>query len=251
MKLKNKLIALALGGAMCIANAAHATKVDLELQLLVDVSGSINSSEYNLQKTGYVNAFLDSGIVNTIMNLGTFNSIAVQYVEWSGRSQQSVLVDWMQISDATSATAFSNAIGATSRAFSGSTGIGSALDFGVGLFDNNGFEGSRTVIDISGDGTTNTGLDTATARDDALAAGIDTINGITIGSSSVNQFYIDNVVGGADAFSINAASFSDFSKAIIDKLEREITTPTGIPEPGVLWLLCFGFAGLAAARFRT
>lgn len=249
MKLKNKLIAMALGGALCVGNAVQATEVDLELQLLVDVSGSIDNTEYNLQKQGYMNAFLDSGIVNTIMSVGTFNSIAVQYVEWSSSNQQSVLVDWMQISDAASATAFSNAIGATSRAFSNNTAIGSALAFGMTLFDNNGFEGTRNVIDVSGDGTTNDGISTSGARDAALAAGIDTINGITIGSNTVNQFYINNVIGGTGAFSINAATFGDFSDAIIAKLDREIRT--GIPEPATIMLFGIGLLGFVGARARA
>lgn len=246
MKLKNKLIAMALGGALCVGNAVQATEVDLELQLLVDVSGSIDDTEYNLQKQGYMNAFLNSGIVNTIMN-GSFGSIAVQYVEWSSSGAQSVEVDWMQISDLATATAFSNAIGATTRAFSGGTNIDAAINFGIGEF-NNTFEGTRNVMDVSGDGTSNAAL-TAAARDAALAAGIDTINGITIGSSSLNQFYIDNVIGGTGAFSINAATFGDFSDAIIAKLDREIRT--GIPEPATIMLFGIGLLGFVGARARA
>ena len=46
--------------------SAYATSVDLELALLVDVSGSVNSSEYALQRDGYKNAFLSNAVQNAI-----------------------------------------------------------------------------------------------------------------------------------------------------------------------------------------
>ena len=61
--------------------SAYATSVDLELALLVDVSGSVNSSEYALQRDGYKNAFLSNAVQNAILG-GTYKSIAVTYIEW-------------------------------------------------------------------------------------------------------------------------------------------------------------------------
>lgn len=55
---------LALG--MLVANTASATPVSLELLLLVDVSGSISNSEYNLQKNGYADTFRSASIQNLI-----------------------------------------------------------------------------------------------------------------------------------------------------------------------------------------
>ncbi len=49
------LAAAALFASATAGNAA--TIVGLELALLVDVSGSVDSTEYNLQKGGYINAF--------------------------------------------------------------------------------------------------------------------------------------------------------------------------------------------------
>jgi len=49
--------------------------------LLVDVSGSVDASEYSLQKTGYVNAFKDAAVQDAIAGLD--KGIAVTYAEWT------------------------------------------------------------------------------------------------------------------------------------------------------------------------
>ena len=73
------------------------------------------------------------------------------------------------------------------------------------------------------------GEQTSAMRDDALASGIDTINGITIthdyaavGDQDLTTWYTNDVSGGTDAFVIEAASFSDFSTALTTKLTAEI-----------------------------
>ena len=79
-----KLVATALGAAaMMVAGHAKADAVGLELMLLVDVSGSVNATEYNLQKQGYVDAFNNATVQNAITN-SQGGGIAVTYIEWSG-----------------------------------------------------------------------------------------------------------------------------------------------------------------------
>lgn len=244
-----KLCAAAVGlASLAFAPSAHAVPVDLELQLLVDVSGSVDSQEFRLQAQGYADAFRTAEVQNAIAN-GQIGSIAVQLVFWSGSNQQSVGIDWVQLSSATDANSFADAILAAGRPFSGSTQIGNAIDFGVAQFAN-GFEGTRNVIDVSGDGTSNSSA-TSTARDAALAGGIDTINGIAIGSETVRQFYEDNVIGGIGAFVLLAATFEDFDMAIRQKLLVEIAAGNPVPVPGAVLFLVTGAAGIAGLRRRA
>ena len=224
------VVLLAAAALFPVTSQAVPMQVDLELVLAVDVSGSVDGSEYAGQKAGYIAAFNDAAIQSAITS-GTYGSIAVTYVEWSSSSSQAQLVGWSLINDAASASAFANAISGTSRAFSGSTGVGAAIQYSSGLFSFNDpanaqYVGTRKVIDISGDGTNNSGIAPSTARDAALAAGVTTINAIAIQFPSLEDYFRNNVIGGANAFASFASNFeADFSQAIKDKLIREITTP--------------------------
>jgi len=87
--------------------------------------------------------------------------------------------------------------------------------------------GRRKVIDISGDGRTNQGSNPARARDDAVAQGI-TINGLAILNEDglVDRHYLANVIGGTGSFVLQADDYSDFARAIVEKLIKEIA---GVP----------------------
>lgn len=238
------------------SDAKAATLVDVELQLLIDVSGSVDSTEFTLQRDGYVNAFKSVAIQNAILNDagGTrLGQIAAEVIYWSGRTQQAVAVGWSLLDSVASIDAFANAIETFARPFSGLTAIGSAIDFGYQRFASNGFEGTSKVIDVSGDGSNNDGIAVATARDAALAAGITRINGLPIGGGlSLQTYYQNNVIGGSGAFLVPAATFGDFSDAVSKKLAFEITggNPNPIPLPASAWLLLAAMGGMGFLRRR-
>ncbi|MBK7422979.1 MAG: DUF1194 domain-containing protein [Propionivibrio sp.] len=64
---KLKLAALAVGLIGSIGSANSAQLVGLELALLIDVSGSVDATEYNLQRNGYVQAFQSAAVQNAII----------------------------------------------------------------------------------------------------------------------------------------------------------------------------------------
>lgn len=234
--------ACALVAAPTLSQASVA--VDLELSLLVDVSGSINNTEFNLQRSGYSNAFRTPGIKSQITSTsnGRIGKIAVNLVFWSGASQQAQVVGWTLLDSAAACDAFADAIDAAPRTFTnGNTSVSNALNFGAPLFGSNMFDGFRTVIDISSDGDNNDGPAVGPARAAALGQ-VDTINALVIGDNALLNYYTNNVIGGTDAFAIQSPNFETFGQAIFQKLTFEI------PTPGSAALL--GLGGLATFRRR-
>jgi len=231
-----------LGVTLFQHQAAHAqTAVDVELQLLLDTSGSISNSEYDLQMEGYAYSFRSQAVQDAILDTsnGSTGSIAVQTIMWSGSTQQNVQLDWTLLDSASAINSYADSLESLSRPFYGTTYTAEALEFGTSQFASNGFTGSRTVIDISGDGYgydymygSNrwfSGESTSAMRDAALNAGIDTINGITIthdyypvGDQDLTTWYANDVSGGENAFVMEASSFQDFGTALTTKLTAEI-----------------------------
>lgn len=216
------------------ASRVDATEVDLELVLAVDISGSIDAQEAQLQREGYIKALLHPIILEAI-GYGPLGRIAVIYVEWAGDYHQQVVVDWHLIADEADAREFTDKLAAEPIMVQAWTSISAAIDFSASLFDDNGYAGRRRVIDVSGDGYNNRGRLVADARDDAVAAGI-VINGLPIindrpspwGSMpprDLDAYYQHNVIGGPGAFFIVAESFTDFARAVRSKLLREIAGP--------------------------
>jgi Protein of unknown function (DUF1194) len=210
--------------ALIHATGARAqTAVDLQLVLAVDVSGSVNQTRFELQRDGYVAAFRNPRVLETIRS-GPHQAIAVTMLQWTGPALQVHVVPWMRVGDFGSAEAFAAAVAAAPRRlFGGGTSISGAIDYAVTLFGESPFRGSRRTIDVSGDGSNNRGRLVNLARDDAVAAEIG-INGLPILAlePDLDGYYERNVIGGPGAFVIAAKDYDSFADAILKKLITEI-----------------------------
>jgi hypothetical protein len=221
----------ALTGTPALPAAAQDIPVDLELVLAVDISGSVDEVEALLQREGYIAALRHPQVIEAIQG-GMFGRVAVIFVEWAGDYYQRTMLDWSLLESAESALAFADALAETPLATAHWTSISGAIDYAVPLFDDNGFEGFRRVIDISGDGHNNRGRAVEQARDEAVAAGI-TINGLPIVNDRPNPwggrppidldlYYEQRVIGGPGAFMVVAEDYTAFASAILSKLLLEI-----------------------------
>jgi hypothetical protein len=223
-------------GAAAAQAQQQALPVDLELILAVDCSGSVDEVEAQLQREGYIAALTSERVLNAIRS-GENRRIGVAYIEWAGETYQRTIVDWTIIEDAASAKAVADKIAASPYRAIRWTSISAAIDYSVALFQKSPFEGTRRVVDVSGDGKNNNGGDVVSARDRAVAAGI-TINGLPILNSreggwgsgmrgfpsdpDLDVYYQNFVIGGPGAFMVPAESFDTFSQAIQSKLIREV-----------------------------
>lgn len=227
------VMAVAAGVGLLIAAGARAQfepivpgpsrAVTLELVLAVDTSSSVSPEEFGLQMQGFATAFRDPSVIAAITATGA-GGVAVSMIQWSDNRRQQVAVDWTLLTDEEGALAFAGLIDATPRFLDGGgTAISGAIEFALAEIDLNTFEGSRKVIDISGDGRANQGASPDTLRDLAVLKGV-TVNGLAIlnEDSSVAAYYRANVIGGAGAFVMTANDYDSFAAAIREKLIKEI-----------------------------
>ena len=223
-------LALAALAAAFSHPASADTPVDLELILAVDVSRSMDPDEQALQRDGYVAALTHPEVIAAIAS-GARKKIALTYIEWAGPELQSTVVDWQVIDGAGAAGAFAALLKqAPIQGYRG-TAISDGIVFSATRFDGNGFEATRRVIDVSGDGPNNMGMPIDLAREAVIRKGV-TINGLPImikapggfaAIADLDIYYQDCVIGGSGAFTIVIRAPEQFAEAIRRKLVLEIS----------------------------
>ena len=227
-------IVLAFVSALLAASPAQTEPVDLLLVLAADVSRSVDSQKFQLQREGYAAALADPRVIDAIQS-GRRGRIGMLFLEWSGFGNQKVVIDWTVVDGPKTAQAFGDRLLESPRSFADRTSISGGIDAAVAQLARAPFEGQRRTIDVSGDGTNNAGRDVGLARDEALALGI-SINGLVILSETplpwnpehtnppggLTKYYRDNVIGGPGSFVLEAKDFNSFGEAIVKKMIAEI-----------------------------
>jgi hypothetical protein len=236
-----RLLALAASLLVLAAPARAAEPVDLLLVLASDVSRSVDTVKFQLQREGYAAAMADRRVIEAIRS-GPHGRIAICFVEWSGQTSQKLVIDWTIVSDAASARRIADQMIELPRAFADRTSISAGIDFAMSQLARSPFTAPRRTIDVSGDGTNNSGRDVATARDEAVAKGV-TINGLVILSETplpwnpentnppggLGEYYKRNLIGGPGAFVTVAENHASFGQAIIKKMIAEIAAAPRMP----------------------
>ena len=208
--------------------------VDVELVLAVDISYSMDEEEQHLQREGYIEALKSQEFLKALQ-AGTHGRIAVAYMEWASSYDQRTVVNWTLIDGPESAAAFATQLANAPYRRASRTSISGAIDGAMRLFESNGYDGVRRVIDISGDGPNNNGSPVTLARDSALEKGI-VINGLpimvkepsysTMDIDNLDYYYEDCVVGGPGSFVITIKDRDKFKEAIRTKLLMEVAGRT-------------------------
>lgn len=228
---RSLLLAACLAAAPPAARAAGGgVAVDVELVIAVDVSYSMDEEEQRLQKRGYVEA-LRSPQFQDALKSGAHGKIVVAYLEWAGAGDVRVVVGWTLIDGADKANALADRLAEAPLRRARRTSISSAIDTSAKMFENNGYDGLRRVIDVSGDGPNNDGRGVVAARDEAVARGI-VINGLPLVLNRPNYgwgdiqdldvYYQDCVIGGQGAFMLPIRDREQFIEATRAKLVMEV-----------------------------
>lgn len=205
-----------------------ARAASVALVLAVDVSESVSTERYLLQHDGIARAFENPELVEKISHVP--GGIEALVLEWSDPEKIAITVGWTRITNKTSAADFAAAVRATQRSSNGLTALGAGMLAAGAAFEHMPEPAAHKIIDISGDGMANFGVQPSIARDDLVRAGI-TINGLAILTEEpwLDDYYRHNVMGGASAFVLVAQDMDSFADAMLRKLVQEVamTTPAG------------------------
>ena len=214
---------IALIAALLIFGGNVARACDTALLLAVDVSNSVDEAEYRLQIDGMADALLDPEIMLAL----TEGRVRLSVMQWSGAERQEMSLPWRQMLTEADVVRFSQDARALERAFVLSdTAPAEAIRFALRQFGEVD-DCARHIIDVSGDGTPNSGSDTRGASRDAERAGV-TINGIAIESMglAISGFYRRALIT-RDGFVITARGHRDYPRAIRIKILREVSRVVG------------------------
>jgi hypothetical protein len=202
--------------------------------LASDVSRSVDTRKFELQRQGYAAALSNPRVIEAIKS-GPHGRIAICFIEWSGATSQKVVIDWTIVSDMASARKIGDQMLELPRSFADRTSISAGLEYAMNQLEQAPFQATRRTIDVSGDGTNNSGRDIASVRDEVLAKSV-TINGLVILSDTplpwnpehtnppggLDEYYRRNVTGGPGSFVMVAENHNSFGQAIVKKMIAEI-----------------------------
>lgn len=217
------------------------------LALGLDVSASVDGAEYRLQLDGLATALTSPEVSQRILEQPEI-PVSLYVFEWSGPGIQRTILNWTEITDRSILERAAGVIATHIRDPLGdsvdqSTAINPAIGHGIAVIEERAHCWKRT-IDISGDGTHNTGGDPRLHRPELASRAI-TVNGLVIGIDSprggdirqleigeLSSYYNAFVIFGPGAFVETALGFADFERAMRRKLLRELEGPVfGALEP--------------------
>lgn len=232
MKQVARLFILALGAVIAFAKPASAQgqAVDLALVLAVDISNSMDATQFQLQMAGLAQAFEDQAVQDAIVS-GRHGRIIVTLVAWSDKPR--IAIPWTPLGSELEAFAFAETIRDLPRIAGNFTCMADALNFvSDRVLPLQPVPAERQIVDVSGDGRENCNpkkpLDAV--RSELVAKGV-TINGLPIlegvEADLLEQWYVDNVIGGPFAFVLPAQGYNDFARAIRRKFLVEISRAMG------------------------
>jgi len=209
---------------MLIAGAAHA-QPQLDLALCLDSSGSVSSSDFQLQLDGTAAAVGDPAIMPqdgsvrlTVIQFGSSVSVELPPTEVTAANVSSVTTRIRNITKGGGGTNMAGCINEAVAQITGATPVS-----------------ARQVIDLSTDGQPNDSAATLTASQAAQAAGIDAMNALGVGSG-IDVAYLESIVfpqpaGGDNGFVTVTADFSAYAQEIARKIQIETRTAGGMVEP--------------------
>lgn len=200
--------------------------VDTALVVSVDVSNSVDEKRYRLQMEGIAKALEDPSVLDAIFN-GPQGGILFSMMTWADRPK--FIVPWQKISNKREAASVAALVRRLPHQGGEFTCLSKMLrNISDKIVPQLPAQALRVVIDVSGDGKDNCNPQepVASVRDELVSYGV-TINGLPIlegdEAETLEDWYKENVRGGAGGFILPASGYKDFGRAIRQKFVIEIS----------------------------
>lgn len=208
--------------ALIALSSTSSRACDLALVLAVDVSGSVDAREYDVQMRGLATALRDGIVREALVD----SKAMLTLIQWTGSSRQRQTIPWAQMLSDADVAAFAEQVATNRRVWRNfSTAIGEALVISE-LALLKASHCRRKVIDVSGDGISNEGIEPPERHPALKSMGV-VVNALAIetGDEDLTGWFYENLIMGPGAFVITANGFEDYPEQIRRKLIREITKP--------------------------
>lgn len=226
---------LALAVALLALPLAVEAKCRQALALGLDVSGSVDAVEYDLQLRGVAKALRQQSVQDAFLAFPDA-PVRLYIYEWSGLFSQTEIVPWVEITNADTLADIASFLETPeARPRQAETAVGIAMLYGAKALSIQS-ECFRRTLDISSDGKSNTGPAPADLQRDPMLEGL-TINALVIGLrapvsdvprsdtvAELSRYFRSDVIRGPDAFVEVAFGYQDYARAIEQKLLRELET---------------------------
>ena len=221
-----------------VPDHVRAAPCRLALVLALDVSGSVNETEYAQQLNGLAFA-LDSKEVRQAILSETHAPVELAVFEWSSQNHQFLVMPWITLDSQAAIDRAVLGIRSYRKQRAGlKTALSTAMLFAAELLreKNNCW---KKTIDVSGDGKNNIGpaLDRVYRLPSFSQV---TVNALVVGDpnsgkgagntknlqqSELKQYFEREVIRGPDAFAMIANGYVDYERAMKRKLLRELSVP--------------------------
>jgi Ca-activated chloride channel homolog len=239
---------LQLAGAMAVilvSGLAAATEaqvqVDANLVTALDTSASVGRYEEWLEREGLAQAVTDPRFLEAVRT-GPHRRVGFAVFTWSSHDHAKTLVPWTMVATPEDAAWVSQHLRSVQLIEESQlldhdiptdhyeapkkqhqTDIALAIRSASALLKTAPSQSRRSVINIVGNGPSNSGREPALARDAALESG-QIINGLVIGYGLVSDvgYYRTHVIGGPGSFVMQVSNPKEVTEAFLAKLRLDI-----------------------------